>query len=108
MTSTTNTRIAPRFSIGSSSYRGVGGSNAVGSGADIGTGSLSPVSLLLPSPSYATLSTSSRTRKQRRTTHKRNLWWGYQHWPAYLTEHIVSSPVVKRVLIPCKWSYFLQ
>lgn len=57
MTATTDTHIAPRFSIGSSSYRGVGGSNAVGSGADIGTGSLSPASLLHPSPFYVTLST---------------------------------------------------
>ena len=114
MTATTNTHIPPRFSISSSSYRGIGGSSAVGSGADIGTGSLSPASLLHPSPSYATLSTSSRTRKQRPTTQRHftafpdNLWWGYQHWPAYHTEHIVSFPVVKRGLISGKCIYFLR
>ena len=71
MTATTNTRIARhnthiarrnthnahRFSIGSSSSRGISGSNTTGSGAGIGTGSLSVVPLLQLSPFYVTLST---------------------------------------------------
>ena len=64
MTATTSTRIARhnthnayRFSIGSSSSRGISGSNTTDSGADIGTGSLSVAPLLHPSPFYVTLST---------------------------------------------------